>query len=117
MAPPELLTSDLRHAASLDLSDSHAAAQIHSNSTRRPSGPLLLTAARRYNRAMPYPRTHLAGLLASLAGVLLLLSEMAFAQRSGVRSGVIGNVPAHQRIAQQCDRWGLPWCPNWKSSP
>jgi hypothetical protein len=61
-------------------------------------GALLLTAARRYNRAMPYPRTHLAGLLASLAGVLLLLSEMAFAQRSGVRSGVIGNVPAHQRI-------------------
>jgi hypothetical protein len=54
-------------------------------------------AACRYNRAMPYPRTHLAGLLASLAGVLLL-SEMAFAQRSGVRSGVIGNVPAHQRI-------------------
>ena len=36
-------------------------------------------------------------MLASLAGVLLL-SEMAFAQRSGVRSGVIGNVPAHQRI-------------------
>jgi hypothetical protein len=85
--------------------------------SERPSGALLLTAARRYNRAMPYPRTHLAGLLASLAGVLLLLSEMAFAQRSGVRSGVIGNVPAHQRIAQQCDRWGLPWCPNWKSSP
>jgi hypothetical protein len=52
----------------------------------------------RYNRAMSYQRTLLAGLLASLAGVLLLLSEMAFAQRSGVRSGVIGNVPAHQRI-------------------
>ena len=46
---------------------------------------------------MSYHRTLLAGLLASLAGVLLL-SEMAFAQRSGVRSGVIGNVPAHQRI-------------------
>ena len=43
---------------------------------------------------MSYQRTVLAGLLASL----LLLSEMAFAQRSGVRSGVIGNVPAHQRI-------------------
>jgi hypothetical protein len=65
--------------------------------SERPSGALLLTAARRYNRAMSYQRTLLAGLLASLAGVLLL-SEMAFAQRSGVRSGVIGNVPAHQRI-------------------
>ena len=46
---------------------------------------------------MPYPRTPLAGLLASLAGALLL-SDVAFAQRSGVRSGVIGNVPTHPRI-------------------
>ena len=44
---------------------------------------------------MPYPRTLLAGLLASLAGALLL-SDVAFAQRSGVRRGVIGNVPTHQ---------------------
>ena len=46
---------------------------------------------------MSFPRTLIGGLFASLAGVLLL-SGMAFAQRSGVRSGVIGNVPAHQRI-------------------
>jgi hypothetical protein len=51
----------------------------------------------RYNRAMPYPRTLLAGLLASLAGALLL-SDTVSAQRSGVRSGVIGNIPTHKSI-------------------
>jgi hypothetical protein len=92
--PRGLLTSDLRHATSLDLGGSHAAAQIRSPALR-PSG-LSFSPQRRYNRAMPYPRNLLAGLLASLAGALLL-SEMAFAQRSGVRSGVIGN-STHQRI-------------------
>ena len=83
--------------------------------SERPSGPSF--SPRRAAIIAPCPTTALfAGLLASLAGVLLLL-RMAFAQRSGVRSGVIGNLPARRRPPQQCDRWGLPGCPHWKSSP
>ena len=45
---------------------------------------------------MPHLRTVFVGLLASL-GAASLSSDTVSAQRSGVRGGVIGNFPTHQR--------------------
>ena len=59
---------------------------------------------------MSFPRTLIGGLFTSLAGVLLL-SGMAFAQRSGVRSGIIGDVPAHQRIHSSASGGGYRGAP------
>ena len=60
-------------------------------------------------------RTLPVGFMASLltAALLLSMSTMAIAQRSGVRSGVIGS--PDRQCPKRRDRWWLSWRPIGKA--